>query len=281
MEDDDLEHSGIRGGRSCCLCVVIVILLIVAILNALVTAGLIYFLSITHEGMMSMEFFPDGGGYLRVLSDIGVENLTVHDQVIGRSGKDMMISGQEVTVGVTDGATITVNGNKTSITSRKFELTTSDGKPLFSTSSPLNLDLYQVKNLHAPAIDVGSIESLDTDEVTSSSMFPDLLIESFHKADVMGMEGVQVMTQGNVEIVAAGKDITINSLHDSLKFNQKKGIFIAPNLPLDGKGSVISKTGSQLKLCVCGSKGRVFAVLDRGTNSGCHLLNEDKDPCVD
>ena len=37
MEDDNLEHSGVRGGRSCCLCTVIIILFLVAVLNALVS----------------------------------------------------------------------------------------------------------------------------------------------------------------------------------------------------------------------------------------------------
>ncbi|XP_053399599.1 uncharacterized protein LOC123557260 isoform X2 [Mercenaria mercenaria] len=271
MEDDNLEHSGVRGGRSCCLCTLIIILLLVAVLNALVTAGLIYFLSVTHEGMLSLEFFP-GGKYLRVLSDVAVENLTLHDQLVGRSGKDITISGHEVVVGLPDGAKLTIDGNKTYLTSDKFELKTEDGKPLFATGSPLNLDLYQVKNLRAPAIDVGS--------VTSSSKFPDLLIESFDKAYVKGMEGVQVETQENIEIVAPEKAITFNSLQDSLKFNQEEGIFMDPNLPLDGKGSS-SKNGNQLKLCVCGSNGRVFAVPDLGDKSGCHFANEDRNPCLD
>jgi hypothetical protein len=48
--------------------------------------------------------------------------------------------------------------------------------------------------------------------VAASSKFPDLLIESFHEADIFGMEGVRVETQGNIKIVAAEQDITINSL---------------------------------------------------------------------
>ncbi|XP_060594644.1 uncharacterized protein LOC132748997 [Ruditapes philippinarum] len=175
--------------------------------------------------------------------------------------------------------TVTIDENNTYVTSDKFELKTEDGRPLFVTGSHLNLDGYHVKNLHAPSIDVGSIHGLNSEdfEVAASSKFPDLLIESFHEADIFGMEGVRVETQGNIKIVAAEQDITINSLEDSLKFNQEEGIYIDSSLPLDGKGS--PKTGTHLKLCVCGSNGRVFAVPDKGDKSGCHIANEDVNPC--
>jgi hypothetical protein len=45
--------------------------------------------------MLSLEFFP-GGKYLRVLSDVEVENLTLHDKLLGRSRRDITISGHEV-----------------------------------------------------------------------------------------------------------------------------------------------------------------------------------------
>ena len=36
VDDEYLQHSGIRGKRSCCLCALLVVLLLVAVINALV-----------------------------------------------------------------------------------------------------------------------------------------------------------------------------------------------------------------------------------------------------
>ena len=52
---------------------------------------------------------------------------------------------------------VTIDENNTYVTSDNFELKTEDGKPLFVTGSQLNFDGHNVKNLHAPAIDVGSV----------------------------------------------------------------------------------------------------------------------------
>lgn len=46
IEDDYLQHSGIRGGRSCCLCFFVTFLLLVAVVNALVSIHNYYLLSV-------------------------------------------------------------------------------------------------------------------------------------------------------------------------------------------------------------------------------------------
>ncbi|KAL4229787.1 hypothetical protein ACF0H5_010178 [Mactra antiquata] len=273
MEDDHLPHSGVRGGRSCCLCAIIVFLFVLAVINALITAGLIYFLSITHEGMMSLEFIPESG-HLRVLSDIELEDLQVND-IVGEIETDLDLSGEEIAIGLKDGSRVIFNGNETYVISDDLKLETSQGKPLFSTQSGLDLETYHVKNLHASAIDVGSILPL---QVTSQNMFPDLLIESFKDAHVFGMEGVEVDTDGSVDIVTKDKDITVTSLYGSLSFNQEEGIFMGTNLPVDGKDD--QNRENQYKVCVCGSNGHVFVVPDTGVNSGCHVANENVNPCA-
>ena len=39
VDEDYLQHSGIRGKRSCCLCTLLVILLLIAVINALVSGN--------------------------------------------------------------------------------------------------------------------------------------------------------------------------------------------------------------------------------------------------
>lgn len=60
-----------------------------------VTAGLLYFLCITHEGMSTVEFFP-GEHNVRVLKDLQVDNLVVHKNIMGRRNKDLIVSGSDV-----------------------------------------------------------------------------------------------------------------------------------------------------------------------------------------
>lgn len=274
MEDDNLQHSGVRGGRSCCLCALVVVLLLVAVANALVTAGLFYFLSVTHIGMESVELLREGN-YIRVLTNLDVENLTMYEDLIGRNGHDIAFEGQQVSVAVQNGSQVSVEEDQILLLGSKLELYTDNGKPLFSTDADLSLDVYQVKNLHAPYVEVGSISSL--------SMFPDLFIESFHDTEVMGMEGVSVFAGGKLEVCAPQNEIVLNSLFGTLKFDQKEGLFLDPNIPLEGKGSYFStaENQNQYKVCVCGTSGKVFAVPDRGPGSGCHLANENVNPCFD
>ena len=61
-----------------------------------VTVGLVYFMSVTHEGMGSIEFLP-GGRYLRALFDVHVVKVKINNGMIhGRYGKDLTIDGQKV-----------------------------------------------------------------------------------------------------------------------------------------------------------------------------------------
>ena len=45
VDDEYLQHSGVRGKRGCCLCTLLVILLLVAVINALVSDHLLQFLA--------------------------------------------------------------------------------------------------------------------------------------------------------------------------------------------------------------------------------------------
>ncbi|WAQ97911.1 hypothetical protein MAR_022284, partial [Mya arenaria] len=122
-----------------------------------VTAGLLYFLSITHEGMASLELFT-GESAVRVLSNLTVDNLVLHSNIEGRGDRDLVFKGEEISVGTEKYS----KGKSVLLTGGQFELWTESGKPLFSTSAPLNLDLYQVTNLHASALDVGAEVVLDS-----------------------------------------------------------------------------------------------------------------------
>lgn len=272
IEDDSLQHSGIRGGRSWCLCTLVFVLFLVAVLNALVTAGLVYFLSISHIGMEFIELAQEGD-YVRVLTNLEVENLTLRGDIIQITLKDMDFVGHKVSFRVHEGSQVGVGEDEIRLLSSEFKLKLASGRSVFSTSDELSLDMYRVKNLHAPFVEVGS--------VSSCSMFPDLFIESFHDTEVFGMEGVQVEAEGNVDIHSRDGDIVIHSLHGALEFFQEDGMFLDPDLPVEGKGSFFSSAGSQYKVCVCGSSGKVFVVPDEGPGRGCHLANEKNNPCLD
>ena len=60
------------------------------------TVGLVYFMSVTHEGMMSIEFLP-GGERLRTLLDVYVNRVKIKSGLLGgRAGKDLVIDGRKV-----------------------------------------------------------------------------------------------------------------------------------------------------------------------------------------
>ena len=61
-----------------------------------VTVGLVYFMSVTHVGMVSLEFLP-GGRYLRALYDVHVGSMKINNGIIGgRFGKNLVIDGRKV-----------------------------------------------------------------------------------------------------------------------------------------------------------------------------------------
>lgn len=268
VDDDSLQQSGIRGRKSCCLCVVIVLLLIVAIMNALVTAGLLYFLSIAHRGMETIEFI--NGEYIRVLSDVEFQDLALHSNLSVLNDKDLDISGKQVTVGQIDGTKMMLNENQTVLACDDFEIKTSDKKTLFATNIPVNLEQYSVNNVHAPIIELASVDSLDR--------YKSLHIFSYQDAIVMGMEGVQASAGGNIDISA--NNIDIRSLKESVTLWSEAGIFLDANLPLEGKGLFFSNIG-EYKLCICMKIGKLFVVPDKSPDTSCYKANEDRNPCSD
>ena len=52
VDDEYLQHSGVRGKRGCCLCTLLVILLLVAVINALVSDHLLHILEQPFPGLL-------------------------------------------------------------------------------------------------------------------------------------------------------------------------------------------------------------------------------------
>lgn len=270
VDDEYLQHSGIRGKRSCCLCALLVVLLLVAVINALVTVGLVYFMSVTHEGMGSIEFLP-GGRYLRALFDVHVVKVKINNGMIhGRYGKDLTIDGQKVLLNQSADTLLSVEDSGTVITAKDIQFITQQGKQLFSPSySSVASNSFEAVNLHASEVDVGSVSSLDG--------IPDLHLKSYHDLTVFGMEGITAVTQG--DLVLKAQEITFNSTAERQGFKSHEGVFLSPDLPVGNKDSKQAGVVGQLKLCVCWPSGKIFAVPVVDMNSGCHRANEDVNPC--
>ncbi|XP_052795209.1 beta-sarcoglycan-like [Mya arenaria] len=265
VDEDDYEQTGLRGGRSCCLWIVITLLFLVAVLNALVTAGLLYFLSITHEGMASLELFT-GESAVRVLSNLTVDNLVLHSNIEGRGDRDLVFKGEEISVGTEKYSKVEMSGKSVLLTGGQFELWTESGKPLFSTSAPLNLDLYQVTNLHASALDVGA--------VTGTSLFPDLHIESDQITQMIGTEGVDFSSEGDIGI-HGGADLNLQAKEVVLDSQ----VYLSLFLPVEGKGEGSQSSSTQMLLCVCAGSGRVFTLPDTHADTSCADAVVGVHPC--
>ncbi|KAH3834381.1 uncharacterized protein LOC127878166 [Dreissena polymorpha] len=267
VDDDPPEETGLRGAKSRCLWAIIIILLVVAVLNAAVTAALLYFLSITHVGMTGIEF-QSGESTVRVLDDISVTELVLGEDIVTRGERDLVLSGEQILIGQDSGSKVEIAGNHTQITSGQFEIWTESGRPLFSTATPLNLDLYMVSNLHAPSMEVGSI--------TSTRQYPDLYMEADQYLELVGTEGVHISSEGDVRLNAASE---IQVQAHALIFNQSEGLFLSADLPVQSSQTVPIAAGAQYKLCVCAGSGRVFAVSGDGAGLKCDLPGAGLHPC--
>ena len=61
------------------------------------TAGLGYFLLITHEGMASVELFT-GQDSVHILSNLEVDQMILQRNIIGRRDEDVEIKGEDVSM---------------------------------------------------------------------------------------------------------------------------------------------------------------------------------------
>ena len=61
------------------------------------TAGLGYFLLITHEGMASVELFT-GQDSVHILSNLEVDKMILQRNIIGRRDEDVEIKGEDVSM---------------------------------------------------------------------------------------------------------------------------------------------------------------------------------------
>ncbi|KAK3578315.1 hypothetical protein CHS0354_004224 [Potamilus streckersoni] len=268
VDETYIQETGIRGKKSFCLYTVLIFITIIALLNSAVSVALIYFLHITHHGLESAEFLP-GGHLLRVLSDIEVANVDLyHGMLGGRRDMDLDIMGHSVSLNSSTGESVTVNMEGILMKAKGFQMIKDASNVLFSTDDRPRMGFKRVKN--------SKMREMQVKTMYNRTGVEDLHVESHHDLQIIGMEGISMMSEGNITIHAQG-DLDIISLSGGIEMESLRGTFFHSNIPSARAGDTSS--GSAYKVCVCMPEGRLFVVLYTGHDSGCDKASEVQNPC--
>ncbi|XP_050415036.1 beta-sarcoglycan isoform X1 [Patella vulgata] len=300
VNEEYLHKTGIRGRKRYLLYCVVAMLIIVALLNALVTAGLIYFLGITHLGIDSLEFLP-AKGLLRVFGEAEVHKIKMFDSRIGgRYEQDLHVAGMEgpivIQAPLENGTRVVMFDEKISITTDSFQVSSNiNGEVFLSTSRKSTYPMKKSNNLHA--------ESVQAKIVRSGSKYPDLVIESYNKMKIMGSEGVNINSQKGI-VLAPEHAVILNTTSGSITLQAGQALYLNNQIPLvptyqmdqsqnnistqsnpSNQSDIYNSTGQPqpsrdinpsdqaYKLCSCLSSGRIFSIKVTQTGIGCNNVN--------
>ncbi|XP_067661450.1 beta-sarcoglycan-like [Haliotis asinina] len=276
INEEYLHKTGIRGRKRYFLYCFVGSLVFLALLNALVTAWLIYKFRIYHVGMKPLEFVSDMN-ILRFLEESEVQIIKMSNARLGgRYEKDLSIISKNSTmfVGAENmrGSVLKLKNGLFRVSSDNFLIKEKNtGDTLLQTGiEQVEVPLRQAKNLHALTVQVGKLRS--------RKGYQDIVFESQKQIKVVGSEGVQVES-GKSVFIEPSNSVKLNASDGSIHFDFGSNIYLNQSLPRLSPGYQIDPNLIIYKLCVCSDSGRVFRVPITGSNSGCNTLNENENPC--
>ncbi|ESO89480.1 hypothetical protein LOTGIDRAFT_234314 [Lottia gigantea] len=303
VNEEYLHKTGIRGRKRYLLYCVVFTLIFLALVNALATAGLVYFLGISHLGINDLEFLLKDD-LLRVFADTEITKIKMFDAGVGgRFDKNLKIVGMEGSVVIQapwdNGTRVVLFDKKITITSDNFQVSSlKDDRVFMSTSKKSSYPLKKSRNLHAAGV--------QADIVRSGTEYPDLDIESYNRILISGSEGVTINSQQGLVSMTANQNIKLNSTAGSVNFEPMKHFYMSKQLPISSSkydqvqlNSTISQSNSSTdnsssqsdasiqfsqseqayKLCFCMSTGKLFAVKVTDSLIGCKNFQSDFNPC--
>ncbi|XP_071087224.1 beta-sarcoglycan-like isoform X1 [Haliotis cracherodii] len=276
INEEYLHKTGIRGRKRYFLYCFVGFLVFLALLNALVTAWLVYKFRIYHIGMKPMEFVSDNN-MLRFLEESEVRVIKMSNARLGgRFEKDLYVVSKNSTmlIGAENmrGSVLKLKKGLTRISSDYFIVKgkNSSVNLLQTGYEGMEVPLKHAKNLHALTVQVGKLRSREG--------YQDIVFESQKQIKVVGSEGVQVES-GKSVFVEPSNSVNLNASDGSIHFDFGSNIYLNQSLPRLSPGYQIDTNLIIYKLCVCLDSGRVFRVPITGPSSGCNTLNENQNPC--
>lgn len=259
IDEQYLHRTGVRGRKAYLLYCLVVILIVLALLNILMTAGILYMLKVTTAGLEMLEFIPADSNLLRFLAGTTLPSVKVFQGGIGsrHSSSIQLDSDKQIVLNTSSFKKRDVEGfigpNKIQFQSLdEFTLEDLESKStLFSTKSQTwtNVENPGI-NLHVP--------SLSTAHIKSSPNVDRLVMEA-DRMYLTGTEGVVMTSEGEYFHANLGQHLFIQSKDGGINIEATNHMFINKNISNSSLFSPMTNI-TVYKVCLCMPSGRLFIV---------------------
>ncbi|XP_048775821.1 protein PALS2-like [Ostrea edulis] len=249
IDEQYLHRTGIRGRKVYILYCLIFILVVLALLNILMTAGILYMLRLTPAGMEMLEFIPNNN-LLRFLADTTLPSVKVFQGGVGsRHASSLQIdSGQQIILNASSSKIKDVEGG---LEPKKIQFHSVDEFGVLDreTKATLFSSKFQTwTNVQNPGLNL-HVPSLSTGHIQSKAGVDRLVMEA-NSMYLTGMEGFDMLSQDKHIHINTGHSLLIQSKVGNINIEASNHVFISKDIQ---NSSQFSPNSSILvyKVCVC------------------------------
>lgn len=278
INEDYLQKTGIRGRKRYFLYCVVFLLILIAVFNALVTAGLFYILKFSRFGLDPFEFVNQNQ-VVRFLVESTFSSITIIDgELGGRTNSPLKFETElgHLKFKTEKGQLVFDSENIVLDKVNDFKIISSNsGMDRLSTAYPVFHLKNTNRNFQSSIVETARMESLEK--------FEDFYIETYTYLNISGLTDVRVVSSSKAIDLHPGETISVVSKGGNLILDAADGIFLDTSIPVSQSSQYDSSNPVAYKICVCLSDtqdvGKLFMLEVTQSGISCDNIQPDASIC--